>query len=222
MRDLFLMILIIAIPLLADFKVRSSYRKYLKVKAYKGLSGQEVARQILDKNGLEDVYVVATPGLLSDHYDPSRKTVRLSQAVFEGESVASLAIAAHECGHAIQDKNNYWFMRLRAFIFPIVNITSSLSYYIIVIGLFLEALNLFYLGIGLACFGLLFHLITLPVEFDASKRAKNELKDLKVVNASEEQGVNSVLSSAAMTYVAGVLTQALQILRFVLMVRDND
>lgn len=220
--DLILLLLIIVIPLIASFAVNSTYRKYLKVKSQKDLSGQEVARMILDKHGMQDVYVVATPGFLTDHYDPKRKTVRLSQAVFDGTSVASVAVAAHECGHAIQDKEKYGFMRFRSFIFPFVNVVSSISYYLILIALIFEAFDLLYLGIGCALFGLLFHIVTLPVEINASKRAKEELNKLHIVNANEAKGVKAVLTSAAMTYVAGVLTQALQIIRLLLIARDND
>ena len=220
--DLLLILIIITIPLIADINIKTNYNKYLKVDNKGNLTGQEVARKILDKHGLNDVYVVETDGYLSDHYDPSRKTVRLSKAVFEGESVASIAIAAHECGHAIQDKENYLFLRLRSLIFPIVNIATTLSYFIILIGLVLQILDLFYLGIALTSIGLIFQLITLPVEFDASKRAKEELNKLRVVSKEEASGVKKVLFSAAMTYVAGVLSSVLQIVRLLLIARSND
>jgi hypothetical protein len=220
--DLLLILIIITIPLIADINIKTNYNKYLKVSNKQNLTGQEVARKILDKHGLNDVYVVETEGFLSDHYDPSRKAVRLSKAVFEGESVASIAIAAHECGHAIQDKENYLFLRLRSLIFPIVNIATTVSYFIILIGLVLQILDLFYLGIALTSIGLIFQLITLPVEFDASKRAKEELNKLRVVSKEEASGVKKVLFSAAMTYVAGVLSSILQIIRLLLIARSND
>lgn len=220
--DLLLIIIIIFIPLIADVGIKSNYKKYSKIKNSKGLSGQEVARMILDDHGLEDVYVVATDGYLSDHYDPSRKTVRLSKAVYEGETVSSLAIAAHECGHAIQDKEGYLFFKIRSFIFPIVNIATSISYYIILLGFILQILDLVYLGIALTSLGLVFQIVTLPVEFDASNRAKKEIKRLKIINNGENNGVASVLFSAALTYVAGVLASALQIIRLVLIARNND
>lgn len=220
--DLLLIIIIIFVPLIADVGIKSNYKKYSKIKNSKGLSGQEVARMILDDNGLEDVYVVATDGYLSDHYDPSRKTVRLSKAVYEGETVSSLAIAAHECGHAIQDKEGYLFFKIRSFIFPIVNIATSISYYIILLGFILQILDLVYLGIALTSLGLVFQIVTLPVEFDASNRAKKEIKRLKIINNGENNGVASVLFSAALTYVAGVLASALQIIRLVLIARNND
>ena len=220
--DIIIIVIIILVPLLAEIGVKSNYKKYLKVKNTQKLSGQEVARQILDKNGLQNVYVVATDGYLSDHYDPTRKTVRLSKAVFEGETVASMSIAAHECGHAIQDKEGYLFFKIRSAIVPVVNIATSVSYYIILIGFALQMFNLVYLGIGLTSMGLLFQIVTLPVEFDASARAKKQINKMKLASKSEENGVKKMLWSAALTYVAGVLASALQIIRLVLISRRND
>ena len=220
--DIILIIVILVIPAIAQIGIKTNYNKYLKVENKKGLSGQEVARKILDKNGLKNVYVVETEGILSDHYDPKRKTVRLSKAVFEGESISSMSIAAHECGHAIQDKNGYLFLRIRSFIFPIVNIATSVSYYIILIGFLLQILNLIYLGIGFTALGLLFQIVTLPVEFDASRRAKVELNEMNLVTDDEASGVKKMLRSAAMTYVAGVLASATQILRLILMTSRRD
>ena len=210
--DIILIVIIILVPLLAEIGVKSNYKKYLKVKNTQKLSGQEVARQILDKNGLQNVYVVATDGYLSDHYDPSRKTVRLSKEVFEGETVASMSIAAHECGHAIQDKEGYLFFKIRSAIVPVVNIATSVSYYIILIGFALQMLKLVYLGIAFTSMGLLFQIVTLPVEFNKMHLASN----------SEEKGVKKMLWSAALTYVAGVLASAMQIIRLVLISRRND
>ena len=220
--DIILIIIIILVPLLAEIGVKSNYKKYLKVNNTKKLTGQEVARQILDKNGLQNVYVVATSGYLSDHYDPTRKTVRLSKEVFEGETVASMSIAAHECGHAIQDKEGYLFFKIRSAIVPVVNIATSISYYIILIGFALQMLKLVYLGIGFTSMGLLFQIVTLPVEFNASSRAKKQIKKMKLASKSEEDGVKKMLWSAALTYVAGVLASAMQIIRLILVSRRND
>ena len=220
--DLLLLIIIILVPLIADINIKNNYKTYLKVANKKKLTGQEVARMILDKNGLENVYVVETNGYLSDHYDPTRKTVRLSPAVFSGESVASMAIAAHECGHAIQDKKGYLFFKIRSAIFPIVNIATTVSYYLILISLFLQIFDLLYWGIGFSLLGLLFQIVTLPVEFDASSRAKLELNNMKVVSTEESEGVKKVLTSAAFTYVAGVLASVLQIIRLLLIARNRD
>ena len=157
---------------------------------------------------------------MSDHYDASRKVVRLSGDVFNGESIAAMAVAAHEVGHAVQDKEGYFFLKVRSFIYPIVKICSSISYIVIVLGFLLEMLNLIYLGIALVGSGLIFQLITLPVEFNASKRAKESLKKYKLTKSGEDAGIDAMLNSAAMTYVAGVLAAGLQILRFILMI-DN-
>ncbi len=220
--DLLLLILILAIPAIAQAKVSITYSRFKKVSNDKNLTGQEVARKILDKNGLEDVYIVEVSGNLTDHYDPSRKVVRLSSDVYHNASVSSVAIAAHECGHAIQDKEGYFYMRLRSLIYPVVRIGTSLSYFVIMIGLIAQALNLIYIGIALVGLGLVFQLVTLPVEFNASKRAMKQLEQLKLISDLESYDIKSVLSAAAMTYVAGVLSSALEIVRLVLAFGGND
>ena len=216
-----LYIIIIIIPLIAQLRINSSYNKYKKVKLNKKISGFEVAKKILEANGLGDIYVVETGGNLTDHYDPTRKVIKLSKDIFHGETVASASVAAHECGHAIQDKENYTFMRIRSFLVPIVNFTSSFAWIVIVIGLFAEYFNLFIFGIGLISVGLLFQLVTLPVEFDASNRAKKELERLNLVDKEENEGVTKVLGAAAMTYVASVLTSILEIVRLFLVYNDR-
>ncbi len=220
--DLILFLIVLIVPLVADIFVRINYGVYSKKINNCGLNGGDVARKILEKNGLSDIYVVETNGYLTDHYDPNRKVIRLSHNVYQSDSVASIAIAAHECGHALQDKEGYFFLRLRSFIYPIVNIATSISYYIILIGFLSEALNLVYIGIALTALGLLFQIITLPVEFNASKRAGKEIDTLKLANKDEKSGVKKVLVSAALTYVAGVLASAIQILRLILMAKDRD
>ena len=216
MENIILIVLILVIPLIAEIKIKSAYNKYMKIANKSSVSGTEIARRILDNNGLNNVYVVQTPGTLTDHYDPSRKTVRLSSSIFDDCTIASLAVAAHECGHAIQDKDNYFFLKLRSLIYPIVNIATSISYYIIVIGFILEYIDLIYLGIGFTSLGLLFQIITLPVEFDASARAKKELHKMGIVTKEEEEGISKMLNAAALTYVAGVLASALQIIRLII------
>ena len=216
MENILLIVAILVIPLIAEIKVKSAYSKYMKTKNTSGLSGTEVARRILDNHNLNSVYVVESPGVLSDHYDPRRKTVRLSHPIFEDTTIASVAVAAHECGHAIQDKEGYFFLKLRSMIYPVVNVATSISYYIILIGFLLEYIDLIYLGIGFSALGLLFQLITLPVEFNASKRAKEEIHKMGIITKEEEDGVSSMLSAAALTYVAGVLSSALQIIRLII------
>lgn len=220
--DLLLYLLILAIPLVAQINISSTYGKYKQIRNSKGITGQEVARQILDMHGLEKVYVVETAGNLSDHYDSSRKVVRLSHDVFHGETVAAISIAAHECGHAIQDKEGYFMMRVRSFIFPLVNIGTKLSYFILLLGLLFQAMDMIMIGIALVSLGLIFQLVTLPVEFDASKRALKIIEDNNFVSADEHLGCSKMLKSAAMTYVAGVLASALDILRMILIFSGRD
>ena len=222
LTDFLFIIIILIIPFIAQLKVSSNYNKYLTVKQSSGLSGFEVARKILDNNGLDNIHIVETRGKLTDHYDPTRKVIRLSHNVFHGDSVASVSIAAHECGHAIQDKTGYVWMRIRSMIFPIVNIATSISYVIILIGILAQLFNVVLLGIFLTAFGLIFQIITLPVEFDASNRAKDELKKIGIVKTEEQTGVNKVLGAAAMTYVAGVLSSALEIVRLLLVFSRDD
>lgn len=220
--DLILILIIIFLPLIASFYIKINYNKYIKVKTSNNLTGFEVARKILDKHNLKDVHIVKTNGTMSDHYDSSRKVVRLSSDVFDGTTIASSAIAAHEVGHAIQDKEGYFFLKLRGFIFPVVKIASSIAYYIIFIGFLLELMDLARLGILLVSLGLLFQIITLPVEFNASKRAKQELENNNLLNQDEIRGTKKMLLSAAFTYVAGVLASALQLLRLILITNNRD
>lgn len=220
--DLILAIIVILIPLIAQIGVSSNYQKYKRVKNTKELTGYDVARKILDENGLEDIYIVETRGELTDHYDPTKKVVRLSSDIYHGKTVAAMSVAAHECGHAVQDKEGYTFMRIRSAIFPIVNVATSISYWIILLGFLFELLDLIYIGIALTCLGLLFQIVTLPVEFDASKRAGVFLKEYNLATEDESKGVKKMLGAAAMTYVAGVLASALQILRLILLARNND
>lgn len=210
------------IPAIAQISVSMNYGKYKQIKNTKNLTGFDVARKILDQNGLEDMYIVETKGNLTDHYDPSKKVVRLSTHVFHESTVAAIAIAAHECGHAIQDKEAYFYMRVRSIIFPIVNFATSFSYFLIMLGVLSESLNLIWIGILCVGTGLLFQIVTLPVEIDASKKAKKEIEKLKLADPSEQNGVKKMLLSAASTYVAGVLTSALELVRLVLIFQDRD
>lgn len=219
--NILLYIVIIIIPLIAQLKITNSYSKFKKINNNKGISGFEVARKILDANGLQDIYVVETSGNLTDHYDPTRKVIKLSSDIFKGETISSLSVAAHECGHAIQDKEGYNPMRLRSMLVPFVNLTSKFSWFVILIGLFTQYFKIFIFGIALISIGLLFQLVTLPVEFDASNRAKKELEKLNLASKEEIDGVRTMLNAAAMTYVASVLTSILEILRLVLIFMDD-
>lgn len=218
-----LYLIAILIPLMAQIYVSTSYSKFRVVKNGKGLTGLDTAKKILEANGLGDLYVVETKGKMTDHYDPTRKTVRLSTEVFHGDSVASLAIAAHECGHAIQDKDGYFFMRLRSFIYSVVNLGTTFAYVLLIIGAILEMHNLIMLAIALYGLGLVFQLITLPVEIDASKRALNNLNELGLTDNTDASGASRMLRAAAYTYVAGVLSSALEIIRLLAIFgRDRD
>ena len=220
--DLILIFLIIVLPLIAQAKVRSSYNKYSNIKSNGKLTGKDVARMILDSNGLNNVTIEKIGGSLTDHYNPKTKSISLSESIYDDNSISSISVAAHECGHAIQDKESYSFFNLRSTLVPIVNITSKLSSIFVMLGFFLEIINLLEIGIFLLCGGLLFQLVTLPVEFDASNRAKAQLQQLGLISDNELTGVKKVLGAAALTYVAGFLAEALQILRLVLLTRRRD
>ena len=217
-----LYLLALIIPLIAQIYINVCHNKYRRIENKKKLTGFEVARKILDSNGLKDIYVVETRGNLTDHYDPSRKTVKLSSDVFHGDSVVSMAVAAHECGHAIQDKEGYLFMKIRSFIFPIVSFGTKIAYIVLFIGLIADIMNLVWAGILLVGLGLVFQLVTLPVEINASKRAIIELENKIGALDNDLDGTKSMLTAAALTYVAGVLSSALEILRLILIFRDRD
>lgn len=210
----------------AQAKVKSAFNKYSKVSTARGLAGAQVARMILDSNGLHNVNVEQVNGFLSDHYDPRSKTLRLSPQVYQSPSLAAVGVAAHEAGHAIQDQQGYAALTLRSAMVPSVQIGSWLGPIIFFIGLFLNsALGQSLALVGLVLFGAtaLFTVVTLPVEFDASKRAKAILVNQGVVSTTELKGVNAVLDAAALTYVAAAL-QAISTLlyyAFILMGRRD-
>ena len=217
-----MLLIIIFLPIIAQLKIKGTYNKYMKVKNESELTGAEAAKMILKKNGLSNVNVYETSGTLTDYYDPKKKMVVLSSDIYNSKSVSSVAVAAHECGHAIQDKENYKFLRFRSVLVPIVNFTSRIAFIFIIFGFIFEALDLLDVGIICLLVGLLFQLVTLPVEFNASTRAKDQLKICGIVRSKEKSGVMQVLSAAAFTYVAGFIAEALQILRLVLISRNRD
>ena len=204
---------------LASWYVRSSYNKWSRIRATSGLTGAQAAQRLISTGNLYGVKVAATQGQLSDHYDPRNKTLFLSQGVYESPSVAAVAIAAHELGHALQDAEDYFPMQIRTFLVPVVNIGSNLGWILIMMGLVLNATNLAWLGVLVFSGGAVFALATLPVEFNASARAKELLYATGIIPTEEERrGVNAVLNAAAMTYVAGLITAVLQLLYFVFLV----
>ena len=216
------------IPLIG-FLITLASQVYINInyKIYKGhinaknKTGYDAARAILDANNLNDIDVIETKGTLTDHYDPNRKVIRLSSRVFHDASVASVAVAAHECGHAIQDKEGYNFLRMRSFLVPFVNFSTRLGYIVVFIGLLFSSYNVAMIGIALLMAMLLFQLVTLPVEFNASNRAKKEIEKLDMLNSDEKNGMSRMLTSAALTYVASLTTTLLQIFRLFLIVANN-
>jgi uncharacterized protein len=228
------MYLLFALPALllgfwAQWKVQSSFKEYSRYRIYSGLSGAEVARRVLDFNGLHNVRVEPAHGILSDHYDPREKVLRLSQNVYASNSVAAAGVAAHEAGHAIQDKEGYFALQARTAMVPTVQIGSWLGPIIFMIGLFTVSLfgtTLAWLGLLLFAGTALFAVVTLPVEFDASKRAKFALASQGIVAQQEMKGVNSVLDAAAMTYVAGAAQAVSTLLYYAFLLtglsRSND
>jgi Zn-dependent membrane protease YugP len=201
--------------MLAQWYVSSAYRKWSQVAASSRLSGAEAAQQLIRNGGLYDVQVEGVAGNLTDHYDPRQKVLRLSQGVYQGRSVAALAIAAHELGHAVQDHVEYFPLRLRSALVPAVNIGSSLGWILIIIGLVIRWTDLAWLGVLVFSGGALFALATLPVELNASARAKQLLSESGIIMGEEERrGVNNVLNAAALTYIAGLVTAVLQLLYF--------
>ncbi len=203
--------------LYAQYRVRSAYQKYLQVRNTRGMAGHEAARRLLEANGLYDVSVQETQGQLSDHYDPRRKALFLSPAVARSATVASLGIVGHEVGHAVQDAANYGPMKLRAGLVPAVQIGSWLGPIIFMAGLFLPIPNLSLIGLLFFSGTLLFSLVTLPVEYNASSRAVAMLERSGLLTASDEKGVRQVLSAAALTYVAAA-AQALSTILYYLFI----
>lgn len=209
-------LIILIVPLYAQARVRGAYSKYSEVYSTSGMTGAQVARRILDANGLYDVAVEETPGTLSDHYDPRTKTVRLSTNNYYSQSVAGTAVASHEVGHAIQDANDYSFMRFRHALVPVANIGSNMSWIFIMIGIFAGLTNMLFLGIILMAAGVLFQIITLPVELDASNRAMKQISTLGIVDHDEEKYARKVLNAAALTYVAAAAVAVSELIRLIL------
>jgi Zn-dependent membrane protease YugP len=201
--------------MLAQWYVTSAYNRWSRVPNRSGLSGAEVARRLIERAGLYDVNIEQVSGRLSDHYDPREKVLRLSPGVAQGNSVAAAAIAAHELGHAQQDSQDYYPLRLRAALVPAVNIGSYLGWILLMIGFLLDMTGVAWLGVFVFAGGAVFALATLPVELNASARARELLSTAGIITSDEERGgVNHVLNAAAMTYVAGLITAILQLLYY--------
>ena len=214
-----------AFAMWAQWKVQSTFAQYSRVRASNGLTGRDMARQIMMRNGVTDVQVEAVGGVLSDHYDPRSRRVRLSSANYAGDSISSIAVAAHEVGHVLQHQQGYLPLQFRTGIAPVVGIASTAAMPLFLIGLFIGPRmpfsgTLMDLGIVFFAGAVLFHLVTLPVEFDASKRALAELTSTGAVLPQEVAGAEKVLDAAALTYVAAAAVAALQLVRL-LVLRNN-
>ena len=220
--NVILMLIIIVLPLYANIKINSTYSKYSKKQNSGRLTGKEVAEKILEMNGLNNVKVGRINGSLTDHYDPRNKTISLSDGIYNSNSISACAVAAHEVGHAIQDKERYSMLVFRSKLVPVVNFTSRLSSILVFSGFIFDLFNFITIGAILLTVGLFFQLITLPVEFDASKRAKEELQKCGLIEKQDTKGATKVLKAAAFTYVAGFLASALQIARLLLISRNRD
>lgn len=216
------LLLAVILSLYAQFKVTSNYNKYSEIQSSKAYTGAQVARLMLDRRGIYDVQVTKVEGNLTDHYDPSAKVVRLSQDVYEGSSISSVSIAAHEIGHAIQHNEGYAFLTFRSLLAPAVQFTSKFVFVLIIMGIFFRMTGLIDLGIAFYSLAVLFQIITLPVEFDASKRALENLEGDGIITLDERRGARRVLGAAALTYVAAMAVSLLQLLRLIAMRNRRD
>ncbi len=216
---MYLLLIVAAVfSMIASAQVSSTFNKYNKVRSASGLTGAETARRILDRNGLQDIPVERVAGNLSDHYDPSKRVLRLSDSTYNSPSVAAIGVAAHECGHAVQHQMNYGPLKLRSALVPAANIGSRMGIPIILLG-FLLGYNSVLIQIGILVFSLavLFQVVTLPVEFNASARALRMLEEYGILGANETSQSKKVLKAAAMTYVAAAAASVIQLLRLVLL-----
>ena len=215
--------LLLIIPIWAQSKVKNTYKKYSKIATSSRMTGAQVARKILDDNGLYDVSIEEVKGVLSDHYDPRSKVVRLSSDNYHGHSMAASAVAAHEVGHAIQDAEEYAFLKFRSALVPVASFGSRSAIYIIIAGLIFNLSGLTLFGIIFMALAVLFQLVTLPVEFNASNRAMDQLVSTGIILNNEERDTKKVLNAAALTYVAAALVAVMELMRFVLIfLNSND
>jgi Zn-dependent membrane protease YugP len=204
------------LALWASWKTRSAFSRYSRVRSMTGLTGAQAAQRLLDGAGVSGVKIMATSGMLSDHYNPMTRTLALSREVYGSPSLAAIGVACHEAGHAIQHARHYAPMWLRSILVPTANVGSSIGYIVMVLGLFLSSANIVLFGAILFSMVLLFQIVTLPVEFDATSRAKRLAVEYGVVSNQERRGMDAVLNAAAMTYVAAVVSTILTLLYFLL------
>lgn len=216
-----LLILAFGLTIWAQFKVKGTFKKWSDVEASSGLTGYQAARRMLDNNGLHDVPIEPVAGALTDHYDPINRVVRLSEPVYYERSISAISVACHEIGHAIQHKESYPFLVARHRIFPIVNFASGIAPFLLIAGFLFGAFGLAQLGVIFFAVTVIFQLITLPVEFNASSRARDLMVAEGFIRTDEERGVAKVLNSAALTYVAAALLSLLELVRFILILTQN-
>lgn len=219
----FLIIIAFALSLWAQFRVKGTFNKWSEVGTQSGMTGYEAARRMLDANGLYDVPVEPIPGSLTDHYDPISRVVRLSEPVYYENSISAVSVACHEVGHAIQHKVHYPMLTLRHRMFPAVNFASGISPLLILAGLIFQQFN-FLLGLGILFFSaaVAFQLVTLPVEFNASNRARDLMVAEGYITNDEERGVAKVLNAAALTYVAAALISLLELLKYIMIFNNRN
>ena len=208
--------------MIAGAKVNSTFKKYSTVKSMRGLTGADCAMAVLRAGGVNDVRVERVSGNLTDHFDPRAKVIRLSDAVYASNSIAALGVAAHEAGHAVQHSVGYFPIKVRGAIIPVTQLGSNLALPLVIIGLILSAPTLAYIGVAFFGLSALFQLVTLPVEFNASRRAMEALRDGNILADSELSGAKKVLSAAAMTYVAALAVSLANLLRLFMMVNRNQ
>ncbi len=206
----------LALSLWASFRTKSAFKKYSKVPSATGYSGAQAAQILLDRAGIGDVRVVRTHGFLSDHYNPVNKTLALSEEVYDSASLSAIGVATHEAGHAIQHARNYAPLWVRSMLVPTANIGSSIGYFVMLIGLFMASQNMVLVGAVLFSAVLLFQIVTLPVEFDATRRAKELVVAQGIISPHEREGVDRVLNAAAMTYVAAAVSTLFTLIYFLL------
>ncbi|MBD2846049.1 zinc metallopeptidase [Paenibacillus sp. IB182496] len=212
----FLIIIAFIISVWAQFRVKGTFNKWAEVRTMSGLTGYEAARRMLDRNGLQDVPIEPVPGRLSDHYDPMNRVVRLSEPVYYENSISAVSVACHEVGHAIQHSAHYPMLVLRHRMFPVVNLTSGIAPFLLIAGFLFQSMNLIGLGIIFFSAVVAFQLVTLPVEFNASSRARDLMVSEGFITGEEERGVAKVLNAAALTYVAAALISLLELLKYIM------
>ena len=217
----FLILIAFAVSIWAQFRVKGTFNRWSEVRTLKGLTGYEAARRMLDSNGLHDVPIEPIPGRLTDHYDPIHRVVRLSEPVYYENSISAVSVACHEVGHAIQHSVSYPMLVLRHRMFPLVRFTSGIAPFLLIAGFLFASMNLIGLGIIFFSAVVAFQLVTLPVEFNASSRARDLMIAEGFITNDEERGVAKVLNAAALTYVAAALISLLELIKYIMIFTSN-